>query len=171
MALVCALCGGLMGGIAGGAAGQYLFRASTAVQVSDRTVADVKEVKVDGQTEMTNAENYAANVNSVVSINVGTERNYFGQIVEQASSGSGFVLTADGYILTNYHVVDGASTIEVTTYAGDTFDANIHRRRRGLRYRRHQGGRHRPLPRDHRRQRRRSMWATASSPSATPWAS
>ena len=123
VALVCALCGGLVGGIFGGGVGQYLFRASTTVHVSDRTVSDVKEVKVDGQTEMSNAENYAANVNSVVSINVGTETNFFGRIVEQASSGSGFILTSDGYILTNYHVVDGASTIEVTTYAGDTFEA------------------------------------------------
>src|SRR5699024_2265945 len=57
VALVCALCGGLVGGIFGGGIGQYLFRASTTVHVSDRTVSDVKEVKVDGQTEMSNAEN------------------------------------------------------------------------------------------------------------------
>jgi serine protease Do len=43
--------------------------------------------------------------------------------VEQASSGSGFILTQDGYILTNYHVVEDATTIQVTTYAGDTYDA------------------------------------------------
>lgn len=80
-------------------------------------------MKVDGKTEMTNSENYAANVNSVVSINVGTQTNFFGQTVEQASSGSGFVLTQDGYILTNYHVVENANSIKVTTYSGDTYDA------------------------------------------------
>ena len=123
IAVVCALCGGLVGGTLGSVAGNTFLRGSTTVQVSDRTVNEVKEVAVDGQTEMTNAENYAANVNSVVSINVGTETNFFGQTVEQASSGSGFILTNDGYILTNYHVVENASTIEVTTYSGDTYEA------------------------------------------------
>ena len=59
---------------------------------------------VDGKTEMTDAEVYAANVNSVVSINTtataGT--NFFGQPVQTASAGSGFVLTADGYICLLY---------------------------------------------------------------------
>ena len=121
--IVCAIGGGLVGGVFGSGVGTSLFRPSTSVQISNRTVNEVKEVKVDGKTEMSNAENYAANVNSVVSINVGTETNFFGQTVEQASSGSGFILTSDGYILTNYHVVDGASTIKVTTYSGDTLDA------------------------------------------------
>ena len=119
LALVC----GLVGGTLGSAAGNSFLRPSTTVQVSDRTVSEVKQMKVDGKTELSNAENYAANVNSVVSINVGTQTNYFGQTVEQASSGSGFILTQDGYILTNYHVVENANTIKVTTYAGDSFDA------------------------------------------------
>ena len=36
-----------------------------------------------------------------------------------ASSGSGFFITKDGYILTNYHVIDGATTVKVTAYDGD----------------------------------------------------
>ncbi len=123
IAVACAIAGGLVGGTLGSAAGNTFLRPNTTVQVSDRTVNQVKEVSVDGKNAMTNAENYAANVNSVVSINVGTQKNYFGQIVEQASSGSGFILTEDGYILTNYHVVANADTIKVTTYSGDTYNA------------------------------------------------
>ena len=123
LALVCAIGGGLVGGTLGSAAGNSILRPSTTVQVSDRTDSEVKQMKVDGKAEMSNAENYATNVNSVVSINVGSQTNYFGQTVEQASSGSGFILTQDGYILTNYHVVEGATSIKVTTYAGDTYDA------------------------------------------------
>lgn len=33
------------------------------------------------------------------------------------------MLTQDGYILTNYHVVENANSIKVTTYSGDTYDA------------------------------------------------
>ena len=74
---------------------------------------------------MSDAEVYAANVNSVVSINVtGTNsNNFFGQPVQTASSGSGFILTTDGYIVTNYHVVEDAQTVKVTLYNGDEYDA------------------------------------------------
>ena len=41
------------------------------------------------------------------------------------SSGSGVILTADGYIATNNHVIDGASIITVKTIAGQSFDATV----------------------------------------------
>ncbi len=45
---------------------------------------------------------------SVVSINV-----YAGTSVSPVSSGTGIVMTADGYIITNAHVVDGGSSVNV----------------------------------------------------------
>ncbi len=38
-------------------------------------------------------------------------------------AGSGVVLTADGYIVTNHHVVDGAETIQVKLIDGTSYDA------------------------------------------------
>ena len=73
----------------------------------------------------TQIEVYAANVNSVVSINVSTTTNVFGRTTESAASGSGFFITKDGYILTNYHVIEGASTVKVTAYDGTTYDAAV----------------------------------------------
>ena len=66
-------------------------------------------------------------MSSVVSINTTSQAgiNIFGQPVQAASSGSGFILSSDGYILTNCHVVQKASTVEVTTYSGDTFQAQV----------------------------------------------
>ena len=41
------------------------------------------------------------------------------------SSGSGFLITSDGYILTNNHVVEGATKIQVTTENGDKYTADV----------------------------------------------
>jgi S1-C subfamily serine protease len=54
-----------------------------------------------------------------------TETNVFGQQVEGEAAGSGFVLSADGYIVTNNHVVDGASDITVTLDDGKTETAKL----------------------------------------------
>ncbi|MDR1736055.1 MAG: S1C family serine protease [Oscillospiraceae bacterium] len=63
---------------------------------------------------------------STVAISTMTDSvNVFGQPVSQASAGSGFVLTADGYILTNHHVIDGASDIAVLLYDGSEYPAEI----------------------------------------------
>ena len=124
LALCCALVGGAIGGgIVWGVSNSG--DSGTTISVSDRTVSQVPVKTVDGKTLMTDAEVYAANVNSVVSINVtGTSGyNIFGQPVQSASSGSGFILTTDGYIVTNYHVVADAQAIQVTLYSGAEYEA------------------------------------------------
>ena len=121
LALVCALVGGFIGAGVSGAATKVN---KTSVQVSDREVAQVQTVKVDGKTQMSMSEVYASNVNSVVSINV-SATNYFGQTVETAASGTGFFITQDGYILTNHHVISDASSVKVTLYNGETYDAKV----------------------------------------------
>ncbi len=124
LALVCALIGGATGaGITHHAVTSA--HGSTEIAVSDRQVAEVQTVKVDGKKQLTMPEVYAANVNSVVSINVSTTTNVFGRTTESAASGSGFFITKDGYILTNYHVIEGASTVKVTAYDGTTYDAAV----------------------------------------------
>ena len=40
-------------------------------------------------------------------------------------TGSGTIIRADGYVLTNNHVIDGATTIRVTLKSGDTFTATV----------------------------------------------
>jgi len=79
----------------------------------------------DGKTQMSMSEVYASNVNSVVSINVSATTNYFGQTVQTAASGTGFFITEDGYILTNHHVISDASSVKVTLYNGETYDAKV----------------------------------------------
>ncbi len=74
---------------------------------------------------LTTVQVYELTVNSVVGINTQITTNAFGQEAVQASSGSGFILSEDGYIMTNAHVVDGATTIEVALFNGDSFPAEL----------------------------------------------
>lgn len=122
--LACAVAGGLAGW--GGAAIAGSSTSRTTIQQSSRQPVSVQVKNVDGQTKMEPAEVYASVVNSAVSINCSaTSTNIFGQQTQTASSGSGFIITEDGYVVTNYHVVSGASSVEVTLYNGDTYDATV----------------------------------------------
>jgi len=42
-----------------------------------------------------------------------------------AGLGSGFFISADGYAVTNYHVVDHAKSVQVTTDAGKSYPAEV----------------------------------------------
>ena len=71
------------------------------------------------------AQVYAQNVNSVVAISTTVSvPGYFGQSTG-SSSGSGFILSEDGYVITNYHVIEGASAVSVITHGGDSYAAKV----------------------------------------------
>ena len=104
----------------------------TAVQSVDSTLVEGRHESsamnvsyVDNGAKLSASEIYAANVNSTVGIRTSVTTNYFGYRTTGAVAGSGFILTSDGYIITNYHVVDGGSDIKVTTYDDTEYDAEL----------------------------------------------
>ena len=137
VALGCSLLGGLIG--AGGVAAYSKWSAkdTAAVAAADedgvseilvgtRNNAKVETTAVSKDKELSAADIYEANVNATVGITTTlVSTNYFGYKTTAAASGSGFVLTSDGYIVTNYHVVEGADKIKVTTYDDTSYDATL----------------------------------------------
>ena len=63
---------------------------------------------------------------AVVTVNTTRESaSRFGFIIPQDGQGSGFLVDAEGHILTNYHVVQDATSISVTLADGDVLEAKL----------------------------------------------
>ena len=127
--LACALVGGGAG--AGGAALYHSLSGSgTTVVYQSQRPADETSDPVSGQL-LTAQQLYDANVASCVGITVSTTTtNIFGYTSTAAASGSGFVLSEDGYIVTNYHVVEEVAdsadvSITVSFQNGQSYTARL----------------------------------------------
>ena len=130
VALICALLGGAVG-------------ACSVLLIQDIQAEDVPETDVSYMMQsirentaieiveagtgrlMTPAEVYAANVGSTVGITTSVTTNIWGFQTTSAASGSGFIISTDGYILTNHHVIDDADSITVSLFDGTTYDAAL----------------------------------------------
>lgn len=113
--------------ILGGAFGAFVGRQPQVSNVltGNREKARLELSSVDTSESLTPAEVYAANVSSTVGITTSVTTNFWGVPTTSAASGSGFIYTDTGYILTNYHVIDNSDTITVALYDGATYDAKL----------------------------------------------
>jgi len=133
--LICAILGGLCGGAA---AGTILNRRVAAVEQSVSDLGDELERKtILPQTASTGApvaeathanalsagDIYDRACQSVVGVTTEvTYTNFFGMSSAGAVTGSGFILTDDGYVMTNFHVIEDAyrGGLEVTVILHDS---------------------------------------------------
>ena len=103
--------------------------ASDAGDDASATAGTVSAFRESGSyTKAQIVEMSAPSVVGIDTITTATTNNYwygYGQSYDVPGSGSGVILTEDGYIATCAHVVEGAKTVKVTLNDDTTYDATI----------------------------------------------
>ncbi len=148
LAAMCVVCI-LMAGILGSGGMFFAFRASAAsgeevsagaelyedygaavAEEADGGILSLVQLSGEGQEALTAEQIYVGACSSTVGVTIpGYAYNIFGQSGSSAVTGTGVVLSADGYILTNYHVIEDAyesgASIQVITYDEESYEAEI----------------------------------------------
>ncbi len=145
LCLVCAIIGGAGGGILAGSyiAGRYEDAAQVPESGSPAQSGNpVLNLPQTGENSVQSGglalsgdllsprEIYSIACQQVVAVTTEiTYKNFFGYTTSSAVSGSGFIISPDGYILTNFHVIEDAAKggyeISVFTHDGSEYIASI----------------------------------------------
>ncbi len=116
---------GLIIGVAGCIVGGFaLFKTFQQPTVISTTSADGYYTGNSAELESNSIADIATKVTpAVVSIvSEGYSSSYYGLGGVTQSAGTGMIVSSDGYIITNKHVVNGSRKIQVITDAGDTYN-------------------------------------------------
>jgi S1-C subfamily serine protease len=111
---------------AGGGAATYALLSSGEGKTVVRQVTVSDAQPAANTTGLSVAEIYQRAYKGVVEITVtGSQATPFGGDQTQRTQGSGFVYDEEGHIVTNEHVVDGASSISVRFWNGESYEAEV----------------------------------------------
>lgn len=121
----CMICS-IVGGVGGGFLTKYLIGNNTKVLYQNTGNASANNTGATIGTPMSTSDIVSQVSDSVVEIVTETVQNStrMTQAVSQGA-GSGVIITEDGYIVTNNHVIDGASQINVTLKDGTKYNATL----------------------------------------------
>lgn len=128
MLLVCILLSSALGFF-----GSMLY---TRMKVADAEISEngtmiINKVDIDEETAQTLSDKPTSQITQEVAdtvVEITTEvmstNSFYGQYISQGA-GSGVIISSDGYIVTNNHVIDGATSITVTLRDQTTYDAKL----------------------------------------------
>lgn len=114
-------------GFGGGYAATKLFGGGLTVNQSTTSTTDTAATASrtnTGGLSTTDIVNKTADSVVEITTETVTTGNFFQQYVAQGA-GSGVIISNDGYILTNNHVIDGANTIKVTLRDSTEYSAKV----------------------------------------------
>jgi len=122
----------ILGGVIGGSIVLLLSSSLTSddpiVQVPIEPasiIASAQEISLDINTAVTDAVDRVAPAVVTVINHLPPRRSFFGNVIEQSGSGSGAIISEDGYIVTNFHVVQEAERLEVVFADGTILPAEL----------------------------------------------
>lgn len=84
-----------------------------------------QKLDASGKTSKTASEIYKEVNGSIVSVETKYIIQQGNRSAETSGAGSGIIISDEGYILTNCHVVEGASSVSVTTADGEKHDVEL----------------------------------------------
>ena len=125
---ICMILTMLVSSVVGAMCGIMFGSKSASGTSTPRDDSELSQLSLSDATgsELTVAEIVDMNENAVVEILVsGTAQDYFGQMQVTEGAGSGVIINENGYIVTNYHVIEGANKVQVTLHNGETYPATI----------------------------------------------
>ena len=122
LALICSLCGGVVGsGIT-----YFVTDKSEGNNSSNNTVITDPVSFATDNTALSAADIYKKVAPAVVMVSTKSVQSVNGWFQQETEGmGSGFIINTDGYILTNYHVIEGAKEVTVTLSDGREVTASV----------------------------------------------
>lgn len=95
------------------------------IKVATTNVSDLGETSVTGSGNVVGVAE--AMKNKVVYIGVYGNSSSFSNSVQytQIGSGSGFIVSSEGYVVTNYHVIEDGNSFKVTVNSQEEYDAKV----------------------------------------------
>ena len=122
--IIATLLSGIFGGVIGAGVILILDR-EPAPPVPEIATAAPEAISRLVETAITDVvESVGPAVVTVIN-NFPPRRTFFGGLIESAASGSGVIISSDGYIVTNNHVVSGAQSLEVILADGSVLPAKL----------------------------------------------
>ncbi|MEY8763195.1 MULTISPECIES: S1C family serine protease [Clostridium] len=120
----------LIAAVSGGLSGAYISSRREVTKIytpnNDQILVEPKEKANNARTENTSENSITEAAEAVSPAVVGISNkaeNYFG--LQDLNSGSGIIVDSNGYIVTNYHVIQGADKVMVKLSSGKVLDASV----------------------------------------------